>query len=120
MVLSLASVRTVQLPNVGQECYAYLQYLVDLYDALPDAVVFLQGDGVRNGLDFEQKARGFSQALFAMGRSPDQWLNTFRSVNDQQYLALSSRKEDCNTMLASNCMQGKEGHARPRAHSATK
>ena len=47
--------RRIYLANKGEECYAFLSYLRDMYDYLPDAVLFFQGDGVLGGAGFEAK-----------------------------------------------------------------
>ena len=41
--------RRTFLDNRGEECYAYLHYMRDMYHVLPDAVIFFQGDGVLDG-----------------------------------------------------------------------
>lgn len=61
-----------------------------------------QGDGVLDGRDFLQKATGFAETLAACG-----WRDVWRSVNDHQYIALTSSVSECSQMLvAPNCMTG--------------
>ena len=133
--------RRVYLENKGEECLAYLTYLVDLYDALPDAVLFFQSDGVLHGSGIESKVRIFTDALYSRSsqhpRSPARpphppaslqgpdahadapwsssnhratasgwWSDTWRSVNDHQYVAITSSEDECARMLTRNCVLG--------------
>lgn len=152
--------RRTYLQNLGEECYAYLHYLRDLYEVLPDMVIFLQGDGGDGARGVYRKARSFGQMLRAtrydsaagaIPREPRRssepaaaaaaaagatssivggvsnegypsfnssviaglnsttglWANTFRSLNDHQYIAIGDKPEDCSRLLlTSNCMRG--------------
>ena len=165
--------RRTYLANKGEECYAYLSYLRDLYHVLPDAVIFFQGDGVLDGKNFYSKSRSFSRTLLS-GRyskrssrslsTAADWedfdlktpgalaalslasrniggvavggyphldntsaasgsssitssnttasvgrvrANTYRSVNDHQFIAVASSPEECSRLLlTSNCLRG--------------
>lgn len=92
--------RRTPLPNKGEECLAYLTFLTELYSLLPDVAVFLQGDGVLDGLNFRAKFRAFSAAVFARGGKRRQY---WRSVNDHQYISVGPSREACTSSGLHNC-----------------
>ena len=90
--------RRIYLANKGEECYAFLSYLRDMYDYLPDAVLFFQGDGVLGGAGFEAKARAFSAEMHALAPRP--FTQAWRSVNDHQYVGIGASIEECHRLLS--------------------
>lgn len=101
--------RRTYLANKGEECYAYLTYLNDLYLLLPDVLLFFQGDGVLGGRDFRAKALSFSRMVFNGGKYVigDIW----RSVNDHQYISIARNASECKRSSLFNCVTLRTKHS---------
>ena len=92
------------LENKGEECYAYLTFLVERYDLIADYVVFLQGDGGIRQL--ASKFATFGETVVAAHTS-DVW----RSANDHQYIAIGASPEACTN---ARMPRGLEGNCQSR------
>jgi hypothetical protein len=125
------------LANKGEECFAYLSYVVTWWEELPEYLLFFQGDAVMNGRDFRQKLYRFGQRLVAcvdtlrLGprtttsssshtlllthvRAPPRRdrprASGWRSANDHQYIATASSTEACEASALPNCHHSPQQH----------
>jgi hypothetical protein len=67
-----AGAKVVPLPNIGREAHTYLTYIVDHYDALPEVVVFVQGEIAEHlppGVDPAEAVRTWAAEAAADGVS---------------------------------------------------
>ena len=76
------------LENKGEECLAYLTYIVEEYHRLPHYVVFLQGDGLVQRM-------GTKLANFGRDVVAPQLADVWRSCNDHQYIAIGESEAAC-------------------------